>query len=81
MVSIWMKLRGEQGQGLMQPYRPTNNQNYDGKLCKTTCLMLRRESPTSLSLCLVVPVLADKMGMAPEVQRRQWSAGRKGEAK
>lgn len=47
MVSIRMKLRGEQGQSLMQPYGQENNTTYDSKLWwqltkKNICMKLQR---------------------------------------
>lgn len=34
VVSVWMELRGEQGQSLVQPYGAEKNQNHDSKLQK-----------------------------------------------
>lgn len=45
-----MKLRGEQGQSLMQPYGAEKNQNDDGKLQKKNNPKKQCEAPESIRL-------------------------------
>lgn len=83
VVSVWMELRGEQGQSLVQPYGAEKNQNDDSKLQKKnkTVWSAREHQVIRMSWCVAVPVLADTMGMASVVEEAVGSRGRTGKIK